>query len=354
MIFIKKIICVDRIIDAERKIISYSDKIVMNNEIIFKDKIYFTTLFKKSLMIAVKNGENSYLMDLNNLKCKFFAKIGVIDFFIDVDKVLYGTWNDDYSQRNVKAFDLTLEQELWNMNYTFGLVCLECNSLYATIEKNISKIEKLTGNSLWQFSNLSDYNWMQKSIYEDEPPYEKEAEAIKFLGVYKDLLWVVLNGGSLLALDINTGEVKRYIYQGKPKEAVDKILDNATFSIYSFIDEKDGKIINLFHDFYLEYDLEKLNDFFEYSTFTESTKKFGLELDKIGGYDEDYIYSYEGSDNNRFAVFCRYKKEIIWSGEIEEVKGKFPAIRDLQYGANKLYVLDHDHTLHVFEREQNL
>ncbi len=117
MIFVKKIICVDRIIEAERKIISYSDKIVMNNEIIFKDKIYFTTLFNKSLMIAVKNGENSYLMDLNNLKCKFFAKIGVIDFFIDVDKVLYGTWNDDYSQRNVKAFDLTLEQELWNMNY---------------------------------------------------------------------------------------------------------------------------------------------------------------------------------------------------------------------------------------------
>jgi hypothetical protein len=205
--------------------------------------------------------------------------------------------------------------------------------------------------TLWRFLTLSDYNWMQKSIYENVPTHEKEAEIVKFLCLYKDLLWMILNGGSLLALDVNTGEAKKHIHQGKSNGEKSKLLDKAWFLYDAFFDEKEGKIINLFQDYYLEYDLEKGEDYFEYTTFKESSQTFGLELNRIAGHDEENIYAWEGSDNNRFAVFSRQKKEITFSEEIGETKYKFPAIRDMQYGEGKIYVLDYHNTLHVFEQE---
>ncbi len=306
--------------------------------VIFNSKVYyndwegnFMILGEELKLIDAGIGKAFYFSSAHYLGNQYFEDSKMIDALIDdVDNfIIIGSIN-----------------KFNNLNFSNKDIYI-----YIKEDKSLNSYSILERHFLWQFSNLSDFNWMQKSIYEGEPEEERQAEVAKFLGVYKNLLWTVLNRGSLLALDINTGEVKKHIHVGKTKEQTLKTLENPAFSLYSFIDEKVGKIINLFHDFYLEYDLEKLDDFFEYSTYTESTKNFGLELDRIGGYDEEFIYAYEGGINNRFAIFSRTKKEIIWSGEIEEVKGKFPAIRDLQYGADKIYVLDHNNNLHIFEKE---
>ena len=119
----------------------------------------------------------------------------------------------------------------------------------------------------------------------------------------------------------------------------------------TFLDEEKGIIFSLNLHFYIEYDLNSNKNHFDSYSFKSSSDKNGLHLNHIGGYDTENIYAYEGSKNNRFAVFSREKKEIIWSEEIPEAKDKFPAIRNLQYGAGKLYVLDHYNTLHIFEEE---
>lgn len=207
-------------------------------------------------------------------------------------------------------------------------------------------------NILWQYDLSTKYNWQQKADYIDDPDVEKQAEVIKFLGVYKNELWLVLNNGALLALDIETGTESRYIKEGKMIVGESDYEDfKGYFGYDTVIDEENGLIFNLSRHFYIEYNLKSENTYFDSYSFKESSQKHKLNLNYVGGFDEEYIYSYEGSDNNRFAIFSREKKEIIWSSEIEEVKGKFPAIRDLQYGAGKIYVLDHDNTLHIFERE---
>ncbi|AWK04549.1 hypothetical protein HYN56_10035 [Flavobacterium crocinum] len=204
---------------------------------------------------------------------------------------------------------------------------------------------------LWQYDLKTKYNWKQRADYKDEPPVEKQAKVIKFLGVYSNELWVVLNNGALLAVNIETGEESRFIKEGKMIVGESEFEDfKGYFGYETVLDEKNGFIFNLSSHFYIEYNLVAANKHFDSYSFKESSETHKLSLNYIGGFDAENIYSYEGSDNNRFAVFNKLKKEIIWSEEIEEVKGKFPAIRDMKYGGEKIYILDHNNALHVFEK----
>lgn len=204
-------------------------------------------------------------------------------------------------------------------------------------------------NPLWHYDLGTKYNY-KEADYQGEPPVEVQAEVIKFLGVYKNELWLVLNSG-LLALNIETGTETRYIKEGKMAVGEPFFEDfKGYFGYDTFLDEEKGIIFSLNLHFYIEYDLNSNKNHFDSYSFKASSEKNGLHLNQIGGYDTENIYAYEGSDNNRFAIFSREKKEIIWSEEIPESKDKFPAIRDLQYGAGKIYVLDHYNTLHIFDR----
>lgn len=206
------------------------------------------------------------------------------------------------------------------------------------------------GNILWHYDLGTKYNYFKEADYQGEPPVEVQAEVIKFLGVYKNELWLVLNSG-LLALNIETGTETRYIKEGKMAVGEPFFEDfKGYFGYDTVLDEEKGIIFNLNLQFYIEYDLNANKNHFDSYSFKASSEKNGLHLNHIGGYDTENIYAYEGSDNNRFAIFSREKKEIIWSEEIPEVKDKFPAIRDLQYGTGKIYVLDHYNTLHIFDR----
>lgn len=204
---------------------------------------------------------------------------------------------------------------------------------------------------IWEYPLLSKYNYFKEADYQGEPPVEVQAEVIKFLGVYKNELWLVLNSG-LLALNIETGTETRYIKEGKMAVGEPFFEDfKGYFGYDTFLDEEKGIIFSLNLHFYIEYDLNSNKNHFDSYSFKDSSEKNGLHLNQIGGYDAENIYAYEGSKNNRFAIFSREKKEIIWSEEIPETQDKFPAIRDLQYGAGKIYVLDHYNTLHIFEEE---
>jgi len=304
------------------------------------------------ILVSLNYNGDKLLLDaqLNILNEFNSGKDGII-CLVNENMFIHIFYSLNYSSSYVGLFDIKSLRNRWRIESGVAKSYFFQKYFIIYESKKASCISIDNGALIWQFSELSNYNWQQKSVYQDESPYEVKAEVIIFLGVYNNLLWLVLNRGSLLALDINTGEVKKHIFQGKSIGTFPKILENAAFSIYSFLDEQEGKIVSLFQEFYLEYDLEKLDDYFEYSSFAESSKKFGLGLNRIGGHDAEYIYAWEDGGNNRFAIFSREKKEIIWCGEIPEVKGLFPALLDVKYGAGKLYVLDKNNTLHIFEKE---
>lgn len=332
-------------------IIWYHNLILINNKELVSGNINYFKRFKNSFLVETNEGDAVYIYDLNN-----FSRIQVdrIGEFLTEKIILIGNWNQDYTIRVTKAIDFNDNKELWKSEKTFLIPFGFNDDSFFTLKNNfICLIKAISSETIWQYDLSTKYNWQQKADYIDQPDIEKQAEVIKFLGVYKNELWLVLNSGALLALDIETGAESRYIKEGKMLSGEADYEDfKGYFGYDTILDEKTGLIFNLNRHFYLEYNINSVNDFFDSYSFKESSANHKLNLNYVGGFDDEYIYSYEGSNNNRFAVFSRDKKEIIWSSEIEEVKGKFPAIRDLQYGAGKIYVLDHDSTLHIFEKEQ--
>lgn len=228
------------------------------------------------------------------------------------------------------------------------------NDYYTVFENVITSYETIFPNiqMLWRFNLEKKYNWEQRADYIDEPAVEKQAEVIKFLGGYKNELWLILNNGALLALNIETGKETRYIKEGKMIIGESDFEDfKGNFGYDTILDKENGLIFNLSRYFYIEFNLNSNKEYFNSYSFKESSINHKLNLNYIGGYDTESIFAYEGSDNNCFAVFSRQKKEIVLSKEIKEVKNKFPAIRDMKYAAGKIYVLDHNNTLHLFNKE---
>ncbi|GIJ92909.1 hypothetical protein CAPN001_21110 [Capnocytophaga stomatis] len=266
-----------------------------------------------------------------------FAKYPFICFYYGKAPRIYGVLDCIKFKKNFEVKEEIGRNIIENYIFTDDLICRDIR----------------TGNVLWQYNLGKKYNYFKEADYQGEPPVEVQAEVIKFLGVYKDELWLVLNSG-LLAINIDTGTETRYIKEGKMALG-EPFFENfkGYFGYDTVLDEEKGIIFNLNLHFYIEYDLNSNKNYFDSYSFKDSSQKNGLVLNYIGGYDAENIYAYEGSKNNRFAIFSRDKKGIIWSGEIPEAKDKFPAIKDLQYGAGKLYVLDHYNTLHIFEGEIN-
>ncbi|QYS85515.1 hypothetical protein JJC03_09800 [Flavobacterium oreochromis] len=123
---------------------------------------------------------------------------------------------------------------------------------------------------------------------------------------------MVLNSGALLALDVEIGAESRYIKEGKMIVGESDFEDfNGYFGYDTVLDEESGHIFNLNKHFYIEYNLKSENDYFHSYSFKETSQKHQLNLNYVGGFDKEYIYSYEGSDNNRFAIFCRTKKKLF-------------------------------------------
>ena len=191
---------------------------------------------------------------------------------------------------------------------------------------------------LWQYS-------LDKKSY-----VSAELEIIKFLGVYKNNICFVLNKG-LLVLDINSGEEIHFILKGENLNG-DSFQGNfkGFFGYDTILDISRGIIFNLNLYFYLEYDLNSNKNLFDSYSFRKEDNNNNLYLNNIGGYDDKYIYAFEGRNSNRFAVLDREKKEVIWSSELLQKGNEISYIIDMQISGNNIYILDSNDTLRIFER----
>ena len=191
---------------------------------------------------------------------------------------------------------------------------------------------------LWQYS-------LDKKSY-----VSAELEIIKFLGVYKNNICFVLNKG-LLVLDINSGKEIHFILKGENLKGNSFQGDLKGFFGYdTILDVSRGIIFNLNLYFYLEYDLNSNKNLFDSYSFRKEDNNNNLYLNNIGGYDDKYIYAFEGRDSNRFAVLDREKKEVIWSSELLQKGNEISYIIDMQISGNNIYILDSNDTLRIFER----
>jgi len=203
-----------------------------------------------------------------------------------------------------------------------------------------------TEKELWNHTLPEKYNWKSGLGNKHERQFDK------VIGVYNEKLFVVLNSGIIQIIDVNNGRLIDELIHAKNQNEIlpiEKGFERVNiFNCYSVFDNQ-GKIFGTKSKYYWEIDITN-HEFLLYDC-TETCNEHQMELDKIAGFEGDEVYFYDGGSNNKFGVFSRSKKEIIWSSEIEETKGLFPAIRDMQYANNKIFVLDLHNTLHIFEQE---
>jgi len=232
--------------------------------------------------------------------------------------------------------------------------------LFFEKENKIQTINFLSGQFLWEFSLSSlgkgkDYNTDEEFDYEVE----------QFVGIYNNILWVYIERGGFIGLDIQTGELKHRIL-GIPKGnllgKVDSYVDSEEFYIFYrakfILDDKKGIIIGLIADSFFEIDLNKEKITPMLYGMWDKMEKMNLKKYGVNGNTSlqgDLLYFYNDKEL-QFGILDINTKEIIYVSEpiaVVERDDSFTRLRDLKVSENKVYILDSNHTLHIFEREEN-
>ena len=232
--------------------------------------------------------------------------------------------------------------------------------LFFKNKNTIQGIEIYTGQFLWEFSLSSlgkgkDYNTDEEFDYEVE----------QFVGIYNNILWVYIERGGFIGLDIQTGELEHRIL-GIPKGnllgKVDSYVDSEEFYIFYrakfILDDKKGVIIGLIADRFFEIDLNKEKITPMLYGMWDKMEKMNLKKYGVSGNTSlqgDLLYFYNDKEL-QFGILDINTKEIIYVSEpiaVVERDDSFTRLRDLKVSENKVYILDSNDTLHIFEREEN-
>ena len=218
--------------------------------------------------------------------------------------------------------------------------------LFFKNKNTIQGIEIYTGQFLWEFPLSSLGKW--KNSWDEE----RDFEVYKLIGIYNNIFWAFIEIGGFIGLDIKTGELKYRIseyHMGKES----KLFFRSDY----YLDNERGKIFGLAHIF-IEIDLNQDPPFATQYGLQEEFEKYNIK--KANDTAEDYIiqdnllYFYL-AEKLRFGVLDINTKEIIYISEpiaVVERDNSFTRLRDLKVSENKVYILDSNHTLHIFEREK--
>ena len=218
--------------------------------------------------------------------------------------------------------------------------------LFFKNKNTIQGIEIYTGQFLWEFPLSSLGKW--KNSWDEE----RDFEVYKLIGIYNNILWAFIEIGGFIGLDIKTGELKYRIseyHMGKES----KLFFRSDY----YLDNERGKIFGLAHIF-IEIDLNQAPPFVTQYGLQEEFEKYNIK--KANDTAEDFVvqdnllYFYL-AEQLRFGILDINTKEIIYVSEpiaVVERDDSFTRLRDLKVSENKVYILDSNHTLHIFEREQ--
>ena len=219
--------------------------------------------------------------------------------------------------------------------------------LFFKNKNTIQGIEIYTGQFLWEFPLSSLGKW--KNSWDEERFFE----VYKLIGIYNNIFWAFIEIGGFIGLDIKTGELKYRIseyHMGKES----KLFFRSDY----YLDNERGKIFGLAHIF-IEIDLNQAPPFVTQYGLQEEFEKYNIK--KANDTAEDFVvqdnllYFYL-AEQLRFGILEINTREIIYISEpiaVVERDDSFTRLRDLKVSENKVYILDSNHTLHIFEREQH-
>ena len=224
--------------------------------------------------------------------------------------------------------------------------------LFFEKENKIQTINFLSGQFLWEFSLASLGKW--KNSWDEE----RDFEIRHFIGIYNGIIWAFIEIGGFIGLDIETGELKYRIPEYD--EAIGKTIckGKGFFRSDYLLNSEKGKILGLAVDVFIEIDLTQEPPFVTQYGLQEEFEKYNIKKANDTATDyvvQDDLLYFSLFNQLRFGILDINTKEIIYISEpiaVVERDDCFTQLKDLKVSENKVYILDSNHTLHIFEREE--
>ena len=287
---------------------------------------YIPDIYGNTYLIMEK--ETRFLKDI-------FIKKVISDSFLLVSK-----------DKKTAIFDIINNEFHYILNSRIFKFLEWKEKLFFKNKNTIQGIEIYTGQFLWEFPLSSLGKW--KNSWDEE----RDFEVYKLIGIYNNILWAFIEIGGFIGLDIKTGELKYRIseyHMGKES----KLFFRSDY----YLDNERGKIFGLAHIF-IEIDLNQDPPFVTQYGLQEEFEKYNIK--KANDIAEDFVvqdnllYFYL-AEQLKFGVLDINTKEIIYVSEpiaVVEREDCFTQLKDLKVSENKVYILDSNHILHIFEREE--
>ena len=287
--------------------------------------------------------EKTYLVHLTDGK---YLESNISDFIITSisgdGRALVFKYNSDYT-RNTYCIQLSNEKVIWETNLKDLPSFVDDNNLISAFKKSISSIDG-KGQKRWEYDTSELGNW---SDYDGK---EKTTEVSRILGVRNEALYSYLNNGSILVLNIKSGEKIAVVEN-------DKNTDQGSFSGMFMkaieLDKESGKLIQLFNQRYTEVDLESN---VVKQLFLDDFKDQGIGNMSRFVYDSDHIY-FTDKNSQTLGALNRTTHKLDWTHKLSQEgvsESEQPRYgRELKLNGDRLYVLDNKNTLHIFEKESH-
>lgn len=198
------------------------------------------------------------------------------------------------------------------------------------------------GEEIWTFDTNTFGSWI------DYDKAEKQTEVSKVLGELDNKLYVYLNNGKILIINLHSGEKLDVVENDKN---TDQSVFHGRFMSTIQLDVQNNKLIQLFNQRYTEIDIQSKT-----VTQVHLEDMTGNNLSNMHDFvfDDHHICFFDQNEC-KIASLNRKTMQLDWVYALSDSNtceiGGSRYGRNIKLKDNRLYVLDNKHTLHIFERQ---
>ena len=215
----------------------------------------------------------------------------------------------------------------------------------------------IIGYDLESFEELWNVDIAEYGQFKDIRQELQDGLITHVLGTFGDTVWFGVSSGSLMGVNIKTGELKHQLgfkdndFPKFPFEV--KEGDYLPFGELMQLDEDKAEIIGLRDKYFIKVNLGQSEPRRKYIDVGQSMTAHKISSNYRNysfPIDEQFIYFCDDRQG-KIGVFDREKQEVTWSYELEIQKGGIAQILEMKYSNNRWFVLDRNDILHIFEKE---
>lgn len=291
----------------------------LDNEILVLDDMNVPYIFDTNLKLIRKISD----FEINVVKYPF------IEFYFGKSPRTYGILEYKKFQKLFEAKEVIGRDIIDNYIFTDDIVCRSLKD----------------GKIIWHYDTQSIPNNPHDDNYDKEADWEVK----KFIGILENKIWVALNHHTIIALDIENGELVHQIHD-IPNFNSGWLPSAVPLSEATVLDEKNNKLIGFMWEFYWE--INPQNGEITLLDFTNEFLAQKIRNDLANFVLTDTHIYFASHHDIKVASFNRQSKQIDWFHEFKDDGiGYQSRISKIDGDNEKLGVLTQGKVLYIFDKD---